>query len=169
NIKPMSALAEWRDIFEIPVIEDRKEKVEKFLIERKSWDAGLEINVTRIKDGAMWGKAISESEYKAWKYVDDYLLATRAGPHKRLLSAIGILGGGTSTFFAGLFGWSRGYASRLLSELRRKNLTNRLPPRRTTLIKIPEVVVPPLRHVERAELTPEEVAEWERQLRGEVS
>lgn len=163
----MSALA-WRDIFEIPVIEDRKEKVEKFLIERESWDSGLEITVTRVKDGATWGKAISESEYKAWKYVDDYLLATRAGPHKRLLSAIGILGGGTSTFFAGLFGWKRSYASRLLSELRRKNLTDRLPPRKTTLIRVPEVVVPRLRPAEKAELTPEEVAEWERGLK-EVS
>ncbi len=164
----MSALA-WRDIFEIPVIEDRKEKAEKFLIERKPWNQGLEITATRIRDGAMYGKALSESEYKAWKYVDDYLLATRAGPHKRLLSAIGILGGGTSTFFAGLFGWKRGYASRLLSELRRKSLTDRLPPRRTTLIRVPEVVVPRLRHVERAELTPREVAEWERKLREEGS
>jgi len=160
----VSTLA-WRDIFEIPVIEDRKEKAEKFLIERKAWNQGREISVTRIRDGATWGKAISESEYKAWKHVDDYLLATRAGPHKRLLSAIGILGSGTSTFFAGLFGWKRSYSSRLLSELRRKNLTDRLPPRRITLIKIPEIVVPRLRPGEKAELTREEVAEYERRLR----
>lgn len=164
----MSALS-WRNIFEIPVIEDKKKKTEKFLIERKPWDGGLEINVKRLRDNAQWGKALSESEYKAWKYVDDYLLATRAGPHKRVLSAIGILGGGTSTFFAGLFGFKRSYTSRLLSELRRKNLTDRLPPRRITLIRVPEVVVPRLRPTERAELTPEEVAEWEKQLKGEGS
>ncbi len=130
-------MAEWRDIFEIPVIEDKQEKIEKFLIERKPWDGGMEITVTRVKDGATWGKAVSATEHKAFKYVDDYLVATRAGPHKRLLSAIGILGSGTSTFFAGLFSWSRGYTSRLLSELRRKNLIDKLPARKITLIRIP--------------------------------
>lgn len=132
-------MAEWRDIFEVPVIEDKKEKPEKFLIERKPWDGGIEISVTRLKDGAMYGKAVSELEYKAWKHVDDYLLATRAGPHKRLLSAIGILGGGTSTFFAGLFEFKRSYTSRLLSELRRNNLIDRLPARKVTLIRIPSI------------------------------
>ena len=127
----------WRDIFEIPVIEDKKEKTEKFLIERKPWDGGTEVNVTRQRDGATWGKAVSATEYKAWKHIDDYLVATRAGPHKRLLSAIGVLGIGTSTFFAGLFSWRRSYASRLLSELRRKNLIDKLPARRITLIRIP--------------------------------
>jgi len=130
-------MAEWRDIFEIPVIEDKKEKIEKFLIERKSWDGGIEVNVTRTRDGATWGKAISATEHKAWKHIDDYLVATRAGPHKRLLSAIGVLGSGTSTFFAGLFSWRRSYASRLLSELRRKNLIDKLPARKITLIRIP--------------------------------
>ena len=133
----MIALSDWRDIFEIPVMDGKKEKAEKFLIERKPWDGGMEISVTRTRDGATWGKAISATEHKAWKYVDDYLVATKAGPHKRLLSAIGILGSGTSTFFAGLFGWKRSYASRLLSELRRKSLLDRLPPRRITLIRIP--------------------------------
>lgn len=130
-------MAEWRDIFEIPVIEDKQKKTEKFLIERKPWDGGIEISVTRMKDNAKWGKAISATEHKAWKHIDDYLVATRAGPHKRLLSAIGVLGSGTSTFFAGIFSWRRGYASRLLSELRRKGLIDKLPPRKVTLIRIP--------------------------------
>ncbi len=130
-------MAEWRDIFEIPVIEDKQKKTEKFLIERKKWDGGIEVNVTRNRDGATWGKAVSATEHKAWKHIDNYLVATRAGPHKRLLSAIGVLGSGTSTFFAGIFGWKRSYASRLLSELRRKNLIDKLPARKITLIRIP--------------------------------
>ena len=130
-------MAEWRDIFEIPVIEDKQKKTEKFLIERKPWDGGIEVNVTRIKDGATWGKAVSATEHKAWKHIDNYLVATRAGPHKRVLATIGVLGSVTSTFLAGLMSWKRSYASRILSELRRKNLTDRLPARRITLIRIP--------------------------------
>jgi len=126
----------WREIFEIPV---EGKPPRKFSIERRRWDGGLEIIVTREKDGAQWAKALSETEYKAWKHVDNYLLATSAGPHKRVLSAIGVLGSGTSTFFAGLFGWKRSYASRILSELRRKDLIDRLPPRRVTFIRVPSV------------------------------
>jgi len=149
-------LAEWREIFEIPV----SGRVERFRIERRPLDGGVEIHVTRLKDGATWSKPVSESEYRAWRYIDDYLKGVGAPPHRRVLAAIGVLGSGTATFIAGLFGWSRGYASRVLSELRRRRLIDKLPPRVITLVRPPPERRAPPPRAKVEEMTREEIERW---------
>jgi len=129
-------MAEWREIFEAPIIEEKREK---YRIERRPWDGGVEVSVTRTKDGAHWGRGVSELEYRDWKRVDDYLKATGGSPHDRVLAAVGVLGGVPSTFVAGLLGWKRSYSSRILSEVKRRGLIEELPPRRLTFVRIPEI------------------------------
>jgi len=129
-------MAEWREVFEAPLIEEKKEK---YRIERRPWDGGIEISVTRIKDNAKWGRGVSELEYREWKSVDRYLKGTGGTPHDRVLAAVGVLGGVPSTFVAGLLGWKRSYSSRILSEVKRRGLIEELPPRRITFVRVPEI------------------------------
>jgi len=162
----------WREIFEIPV----NKKPERFSIERKPYDKlGVVVEVTRLSDGTKWDKVLCESEYKAWKHLDEALKAGRAlkinelnrrlkaattkrrrkalrekvkteldlvsreYDQRRVLATIGVLGTGvTATFIAGLFGWTKGTGSTRLSELYKKGLIKKLPPRMQTFIKIPK-------------------------------
>lgn len=164
-------MAEWRDIFAVPTLEE-EEEADRFSIERRRFDGGVEILVTRLEDGATWGRGVSEREYQQFKRIERYFDRANGDPHDRLIAAIGSVGSGPATFYAGLMGWKRSYTSRILSELRRRDMIDKVPARRLTFLRRPkkEVMIPaPPRRVGREELTPGEIEEWLEEKRRERS
>lgn len=110
-------------------------------IEKKPYDGGMVIEVT--KNGARWQRVILKHELEEWRSLDNYIRET-GGPrieglkkdHKRALAAIGVFGSVTASVLAGLTGYTKKEASKVLSQLKKRDLLEFIPPRHVTYYHI---------------------------------
>lgn len=110
---------------------------------------------------------MSRQEYEGWKEIDSAIVALGEAPvdEKRLLAAIGLLGGGTSTFLSALLGWKRGSTSVRLNELKKKGLIGTKLYWKTLTLKVPASATAEYAVPERRMLLEEEAYALEEEKR----